>query len=218
MTQPVQLLITSIVLLLLEGKNERTGGLEETHRLVLSGRDSPGQEVGPVRCMRWTPDGRALALAWGHVPRDSPLISPGGGLKCEDVRAPTGAGLSVWSTFGALLMCTLGWNNQTTRLNKYPDGPFTDRGCNGKKIDEYSLNIHSLYAAVVGDGQGVAVAGRTGLAHVTLPTCRWRLFGNETQERDFAVTGGLLWWKPYSQEKAAILSPNEINDNGYEFP
>ena len=26
---------------------------------------------------------------------------------------------------------------------------------------------------------------------------RWRLFGNESQEKDFIVTGGLLWWREY---------------------
>lgn len=26
---------------------------------------------------------------------------------------------------------------------------------------------------------------------------RWKLFGNETQEKDFIVTGGLLWWCDY---------------------
>lgn len=45
----------------------------------------PG-EVGAVQSLKWSPDGCALALSWS-----------------------TG-GFSVWSTFGALLMCSLGWN------------------------------------------------------------------------------------------------------------
>ncbi|XP_071454876.1 guanine nucleotide exchange factor subunit Rich [Hetaerina americana] len=401
------------------GVDERTGGLEETHRLVLSGRDSPGHGVGPVRCMRWTPDGRALALAWGSAPSDTatPLVSPAvPGNKGINNRVPTGAGLSVWSTFGALLMCTLGWGNQTSRLSKLsPDGTsYADRGgTNSKEADDYVLNIHSLdwsaegyqlwmvqqpcldhtgldnnirglgslksdgdsvivldfvksalsvnpcmshqghiclqgddrlyinlggrvggarrgsrrgggrggappssphhssssrsssttsssfssplpilpnhfgtgaavrpmpagghgvgvgggrasvqgassggvdegeeggegkvdgaaeafmgskqwiivpipssylgtnwpirYAAVGADGQGVVVAGRTGLAHVTLPTCRWRLFGNETQERDFAVTGGLLWWKPYGNSRGSASLSGEVGGDG----
>lgn len=28
-------------------------------------------------------------------------------------------------------------------------------------------------------------------------TRRWKLFGNETQEKDFIVAGGLLWWRDY---------------------
>lgn len=28
-------------------------------------------------------------------------------------------------------------------------------------------------------------------------TRKWKLFGNETQEKDFVVTGGLLWWHEY---------------------
>ncbi|XP_046389380.1 guanine nucleotide exchange factor subunit Rich [Ischnura elegans] len=409
------------------GVDERTGGLEETHRLVLSGRDSPGQGVGPVRCMRWTPDGRALALAWGCAPKDSstPLLSPSA--KSDGCGAPTGAGLSVWSTYGALLMCTLGWGNQTSRMGKLsPESAFVERGGGGSKreAEDYLLNIHSLewsaegyqlwmvqqpclgrsgvdhhirelgstkseqdsiivldfvksaltvnpcmshqghiclqgddrlyinlggrvgggrgrrgrrsrappssphhssssrsssttsssfssplpilpnhfggvsargvagarpggvhagvggdedegagggdeedeeegggmgvggrggegkaegaaeafmgskqwivvpipssylgtnwpirYAAVGADGQGVVVAGRTGLAHVTLPTCRWRLFGNETQERDFAVTGGLLWWKPCSNGRSAVaLSIGAGVDGGGPMP
>lgn len=41
------------------------------------------------------------------------------------------------------------------------------------------------------------MAGRTGLAHYSLPSRKWKLFGNESQERDFIVTGGLLWHKGY---------------------
>ena len=41
----------------------------------------------------------------------------------------------------------------------------------------------------------MAVAGRTGVAHYSLLTRRWKLFGNENQEKDFVVTGGLMWWR-----------------------
>ncbi|CAG2063594.1 unnamed protein product [Timema podura] len=53
------------------------------------------------------------------------------------------------------------------------------------------------YTAIDSDGQNIAVAGRTGLAHYSLLTRKWKLFGNETQEKDFVVTGGLLWWRDY---------------------
>ena len=43
----------------------------------------------------------------------------------------------------------------------------------------------------------IAVAGRTGLAHYSLPSRKWKLFGNETQVRDFIVTGGLLWHRGF---------------------
>lgn len=41
------------------------------------------------------------------------------------------------------------------------------------------------------------MAGRTGLAHYSLQSRKWKLFGNETQERDFIVTGGLLWHRGF---------------------
>lgn len=43
----------------------------------------------------------------------------------------------------------------------------------------------------------VAVAGRTGLAMYSMATRKWKLFGNETQEKDFIVTGGILWWDDF---------------------
>ncbi|XP_043236025.1 guanine nucleotide exchange factor subunit Rich-like [Amphibalanus amphitrite] len=51
------------------------------------------------------------------------------------------------------------------------------------------------YTALDEGVQHVAVAGRTGVAHYSLLTRRWKLFGNENQEKDFVVTGGLMWWR-----------------------
>jgi hypothetical protein len=62
-----------------------TGGLVISHRLKLPTRDYPGCP-GPVSCMKWTPDGTALAMAWER------------------------GGFSVWSTFGAMIMCSLCWD------------------------------------------------------------------------------------------------------------
>lgn len=66
--------------------DEITGALLVSHRLTLSTSDFPEgcQAAGAVTSLRWTPEGSALILSW---------------LK---------GGFSLWSTFGALLMCTLG--------------------------------------------------------------------------------------------------------------
>ncbi|KAF4521307.1 hypothetical protein B566_EDAN002311 [Ephemera danica] len=61
-------------------------GLEVSHQVVLSSKDFPGAP-GAVSCLRWSPDGCALALAW------------------------SGGGISLWSTFGSLLMCSLAWDH-----------------------------------------------------------------------------------------------------------
>lgn len=53
------------------------------------------------------------------------------------------------------------------------------------------------YSAIDAEGVHIAVAGRTGLAHYSTPTKKWKLFGNESQEKDFVVSGGLLWWKGF---------------------
>uniref|UniRef100_A0A7G3B864 Protein RIC1 homolog n=1 Tax=Lutzomyia longipalpis TaxID=7200 RepID=A0A7G3B864_LUTLO len=53
------------------------------------------------------------------------------------------------------------------------------------------------YSAIDKSGVNLAVAGRLGLALYSLSTRKWKLFGNETQEKDFVVTGGLLWWNEF---------------------
>ncbi|XP_041984513.1 guanine nucleotide exchange factor subunit Rich isoform X2 [Aricia agestis] len=65
--------------------DEVTGGLELSHTMALSSKDFPG-DPGPVKCLRWSGDGRAVAACWGR------------------------GGVSVWSTFGALLVCSLAWD------------------------------------------------------------------------------------------------------------
>lgn len=65
--------------------DESTGGLEVSHCCVLSSKDYPGYP-GSVTEVSWTPDGCALIAAWSK------------------------GGIAMWSTFGALLMCSLGWD------------------------------------------------------------------------------------------------------------
>ncbi|CAM9792706.1 unnamed protein product [Lampetra fluviatilis] len=68
------------------------------------------------------------------------------------------------------------------------------------------VQIHNSYldnnwpirhAAMDAQGQCVAVSGRAGLAHYSLYTRKWKLFGNITQEQSMAVTGGLVWWEDF---------------------
>ncbi|KAG0258412.1 hypothetical protein DFQ27_004650 [Actinomortierella ambigua] len=51
------------------------------------------------------------------------------------------------------------------------------------------------YSSLTPDGRYLAVAGRRGLAHFNLHTCRWKLFGNWQQEQSFRVQGGMAWFK-----------------------
>ncbi|EDS41856.1 connexin43-interacting protein of 150 kDa [Culex quinquefasciatus] len=282
--------------------DDLTGGLELSHRLILSAKDFPGSP-GHVSELKWTPDGCAIMLAWSN------------------------GGISLWSTFGSLLMCSLGWdyglhvdllknnpfniismdwstegyqlfmipvhkptlkrcNSSGTRTmliqldfvksiltinpcmsyNSYlllqgDDKLYINHGdvlqniyhstnayaneseANGygrnpqytglsKEDLEYMRNenddnaekyvqVNSVlseskhwvvlnlptaytasnwpvrYSAIDFLGTNVAVAGRTGVALYSFNTRKWKLFGNETQEKDFVVTGGLLWWNEF---------------------
>ncbi|CAG8513882.1 710_t:CDS:10 [Ambispora leptoticha] len=51
------------------------------------------------------------------------------------------------------------------------------------------------YASISSDGRYIAISGRRGLAHYNVSSDRWKLFGNQQQEQEFAVRGGLLWFK-----------------------
>ncbi|PNF21795.1 Guanine nucleotide exchange factor subunit Rich [Cryptotermes secundus] len=260
--------------------DESTGGLEVSHHIVLSSKDYPGSP-GHVQGIRWTPDGCAMAVSWEQ------------------------GGLSLWSTFGALLMCTLGWDYglhvdlvrynplhirsmewsaegyQLWMVKRQPDHDpggnssldcviqlefvksaltvnpcmshqshlylqgedrmYVNLGDNLTKVyherprdqlsslygsddmfrDVGNLIVTSMltgskqwtvvpipsaysgtnwpirYTAIDSEGQNLAVAGRTGLAHYSMLSRKWKLFGNETQEKDFVVTGGLLWWRDH---------------------
>lgn len=57
---------------------------------------------------------------------------------------------------------------------------------------------HFQYSAIDVSGINIAVAGRLGVAMYSVVTRKWKLFGNESQEKDFVVTGGLLWWNTFA--------------------
>lgn len=53
------------------------------------------------------------------------------------------------------------------------------------------------YTSLDAAGHYLAISGRFGLAFYSVPDRKWKLFGNEAQERDFVVVGGMLWWRKY---------------------
>uniref|UniRef100_A0A0N5AX60 Protein RIC1 homolog n=1 Tax=Syphacia muris TaxID=451379 RepID=A0A0N5AX60_9BILA len=60
--------------------------------------------------------------------------------------------------------------------------------------------------------QWLIVAGTRGFTHCNMLTDRWRLFGNESQEKDMLVTGGLAVWKRF-----AIVSCYDVNRDNEEL-
>ncbi|XP_034482673.1 guanine nucleotide exchange factor subunit Rich [Drosophila innubila] len=252
--------------------DDASAGLEYSHRLMLTENVLPGS-LGAVNELKWSPDGCVLAVSW------------------------TNGGLSLWSTFGALLMSTLSWDfglhvdllkqnplqlrrlewstegyqlfmttregennvlqlqfvksalsmnpcmsahshillqgddclyiNQGDNLEQtygntkctFPSSAVTNNDdCLELKqtpnmgsilteskywtllqlpLNYAATNWPIRYAAIDAAGLHVAVAGRTGLAHYAMLTKKWKLFGNESQEKDFVVSGGLLWWQGF---------------------
>ncbi|CAH2042165.1 unnamed protein product, partial [Iphiclides podalirius] len=259
--------------------DEVTGGLELSHTMALSSKDFPG-DPGPVKCIRWTADGRSVAVSW------------------------EGGGVSTWSTFGALLMCSLAWDyglsqdlgkhnplvvssmewategyqlwmvkvegdsssnliqmdfiksplsvnpcmsnqrhlylqaddklyvnlednlTRRTKISMIDSSEYQENGLTDELAPEYdnkvkyrefvddnecrkqwkvlplpatyiAANWPLRYSAIDEGGVNVCVAGRTGLAHYSCASRRWKLFGNEAQEKDFVVTGGMLWWRDH---------------------
>lgn len=68
------------------------------------------------------------------------------------------------------------------------------------------------YSSIDSSGNNIAVAGRTGLALYSLISRKWKLFGNETQEKDFVVSGALLWWNNF-----VILGSYSLIDHSDEI-
>jgi len=270
--------------------DESTGGLTVSHKLILPTKDYPGCP-GPVTGLRWTPDSMCLALVWA------------------------GGGFSLWSTFGTMILCSLGWDHGPTITDPIKQAPYNiidmdwsgegyqlwiinsaERRFTGKKDAEFCpfpkeegeedvvkdesaqlgdnvyiipfvkspitvnpamssidklylqgedrlyLNtcetVHTVslpqpdagkqptaansqssvskqwitislphayisssrpirYTGMDETGSYLAVAGRTGLIHYSMHTRKWKMFGNESQEKEFVVTGGLLWYNDF---------------------
>eukprot|EP00795_Rhopilema_esculentum_P004641 gene4641-20920_t len=60
-----------------------------------------------------------------------------------------------------------------------------------------SANWPIRYSAIGWNGRDMAVAGKFGYAHYSLNTRKWKLFGNETQEKNVTCRGGLTLWDEY---------------------
>nr|CAB3258799.1 protein RIC1 homolog [Phallusia mammillata] len=65
------------------------------------------------------------------------------------------------------------------------------------------------FAAVDETGCFLAIAGNFGLAHYTVTSRKWKVFGNIMQEKDMVVTGGLTWWQDYVVVACFNLSENQ---------
>lgn len=235
--------------------DETTGGLQLSHTLQLSSKDFPGSP-GSVQQLKWSPDGCCLAVCWAQ------------------------GAVSLWSTFGALLLCTLNWdygvsrqplavrtmdwgiegyqlwmissNGETLTQMELLKSPLTANPCMSSKErlylhgqDRIYVNISDTnprqallsstnssesstllsskqwlivqapsaymagnwplrFATLDAKCENLAVAGRTGFALYSFLTRRWKLFGNESQERDFVVAGGLLWFGVTGQPQVVM--------------
>ncbi|KAM3586524.1 WD40 repeat protein [Umbelopsis sp. WA50703] len=51
------------------------------------------------------------------------------------------------------------------------------------------------YASIDSEGKWIAIAGKRGLAHYSTISGRWKMFGNQQQEQEFHVRGGVVWFR-----------------------
>ncbi|KAG2184987.1 hypothetical protein INT43_000900, partial [Umbelopsis isabellina] len=51
------------------------------------------------------------------------------------------------------------------------------------------------YASIDSEGKWIAIAGKRGFAHYSTSSGRWKMFGNQQQEQEFHVRGGMLWFR-----------------------
>ncbi|CAG2191158.1 RIC1 [Mytilus edulis] len=258
--------------------NEVEGTLEVSYKLSVSSKDYPdaAQTAGSVHCMKWTPDGTALALCWQNggyslwsvfgsllFSYDSVHLFPPPVKAMVSLKSPPPVKAMVslfpppvkameWGLEGYQLWMVCGdqkeahqtdYNDNTqcshamqlhfvkSALTVNPcsanhehvflqgeDKIYLNMGDSSQKPSHLESHVsvgnklwqmipisHSYlasnwpirYAAVDKTGQCVAVAGKTGLAHYTCSNRKWKLFGNETQERDLVVSGGMSWWKDF---------------------
>lgn len=68
------------------------------------------------------------------------------------------------------------------------------------------------YATLDANGHNLAIAGKTGIACYSFANRKWKLFGNETQEKNFEVCGELVFWEEY-----IVLSCYNLSDLRYEI-
>lgn len=51
------------------------------------------------------------------------------------------------------------------------------------------------YTSIDSEGKYIAVAGRRGFTHYSIISGKWKLFGNEYQEQNLVVKGGMVWFR-----------------------
>ncbi|KAI8089450.1 RIC1-domain-containing protein [Halteromyces radiatus] len=73
------------------------------------------------------------------------------------------------------------------------------------------------YASISPDGKFIAIAGRRGLAHFSTLSSRWKLFGNQQQEQQILVRGGLVWYKQILIAPCEVISSGYGSDKTYEI-
>lgn len=73
-----------------------------------------------------------------------------------------------------------------------------------------STNWPIKYAASTANGQFIAIAGSRGFAHYNVSSEKWKVFGNELQEKSFSVTG-IIWCQSF-----IIISCRNIVSSGFE--